>query len=289
MENTKAAESTGIKLEVGKAYRTRNGKKAIVDGTQNTGSYKFDGNVEGSIETWTADGRVFVGMHNDYDIVALWEEPAPAVDAEGWIEWKGGLSTLHPKTEVIVRFRDGAESGQNTSAFWSGDNSIDCDNWQHSGSKADIVAYRVVRDPCKVDLSMAQIGDTAVLRSGGKAVITLIDRCRGEGPEDWNIRFGGPCEYLYCEGGAFMPSGYEPMDIIAIEPKPFDWKDVEPGMAFRRHSEDNSRRLIYYVGPYLADDRVKDLRVFWDAWEGSYGPFGEHLVRAPEHDIKAGA
>ena len=65
MEHTKPAESAGIKLEVGIAYRTRNGRKAIVDGTQNTGSYKFDGNVEGSIETWTADGRVFVGMHND--------------------------------------------------------------------------------------------------------------------------------------------------------------------------------------------------------------------------------
>ena len=74
-----------MKIEAGKFYKTRDGKKAFVasftppnpfpDGGNTR--YPFTGYVQGwDMETWTADGISFSDEENITDLVAEWREPA---------------------------------------------------------------------------------------------------------------------------------------------------------------------------------------------------------------------
>jgi hypothetical protein len=61
------------KFEVGKAYRTRDGRKAIIGGLL-SGTYRIAGHIGGSRRTWTDNGELLYGQKNAEDLIAPWEE-----------------------------------------------------------------------------------------------------------------------------------------------------------------------------------------------------------------------
>lgn len=81
-----------------------------------------------------------------YAALALKAVHAPTVqdvrDAEdGWIVWNGGPNPLVPEVMHQRKYRDG-QIGDWTNGRMAGD-----DHWEHSGGNADIIAYRVPREP----------------------------------------------------------------------------------------------------------------------------------------------
>ena len=58
----------------------------------------------------------------------------------GWIEWAGGECPVPPETRVAVQFRfePGVDQGN--------DRAVDL-RWSHKGYDADIIAYRIVKEP----------------------------------------------------------------------------------------------------------------------------------------------
>lgn len=140
-----------------------------------------------------------------------------------------------------------------------------------------------------VDLSKAQAGDTVKFRCGGEAEIQAITFGTGECHEaEIRIAFAWT---KYFNDGSFHREPH-PFDIIAIEPKPFDWKDVKPGMAFTREGREGVFIFVgiakgEHAGSYIFELPASD-DWSYDSWpfEGLY-----YFSRAPEHDItpKAGA
>lgn len=133
-----------------------------------------------------------------------------------------------------------------------------------------------------IDLSKLKAGDTVKFRCGGKAVVKSIDyRYRQysivfEDEEDsWDYHFGG----------FFIPSEPCLIDIIEIIPKPFDWSDAKPGMAFEQGRD---KILVYFLGYHP----VKPFRLFFIGEEAitaesfSVKAASDQLTRAPEHDIE---
>ena len=94
-----------MKIEVGKTYRTRAGKKArVVEWTQNPyDAWPFHGIIGSRERSWTLDGRAgFVPENNSIDdLVAEWEERA-------W-EWFG--HALHFSGGSCCRFHLGTKVG----------------------------------------------------------------------------------------------------------------------------------------------------------------------------------
>jgi hypothetical protein len=71
-----------LKIEVGKAYRTRDGRKAVIlDFLDRDCNYPIRGAIEGEPkkDCWKLDGRWsrFPGDSGFKDLVAEWVEPAP--------------------------------------------------------------------------------------------------------------------------------------------------------------------------------------------------------------------
>jgi hypothetical protein len=67
------------------------------------------------------------------------EQPQPEPDAQdddGWIEWEGGKCPVPPMEEVKIRFRDGRERTIYRADYF---------RWDHLGSDADIIAYKVIK------------------------------------------------------------------------------------------------------------------------------------------------
>lgn len=72
--------------------------------------------------------------------------PSPQVAQEaaaddGWITWAGGPNPLVPEVMHQRKYRDG-QIGDWTNGRMAGDH-----HWEHVGGNADIVAYRVHREP----------------------------------------------------------------------------------------------------------------------------------------------
>lgn len=124
----------------------------------------------------------------------------------------------------------------------------------------------------EVDLNTLEEGWTVKFRCGGEAVV---------GKKDGNVLFLGGYAHDLCfhEDGRYLTPGPCPFDIIEIIPKPFDWEDVKPGMAFK--CRDNKSRR--YCGPSLTiPGRYVILR---DRPYGDYSPYlKKELTRAPEDD-----
>jgi hypothetical protein len=134
-----------------------------------------------------------------------------------------------------------------------------------------------------IDLSKGKPGDTLKLRCGGEIVV----------PEDWREMTGS----WYSAAGLlpWRKNGttlQKPVfDIIEIISKPFDWKDVKPGMAF---IEENGHIWLFFAPGWVTKDSFK---TFQQSKEGGYfnnpDDFGTHprwfifkyLTRCPEHDI----
>jgi hypothetical protein len=70
---------------------------------------------------------------------ATQETPLPEIENadDGWIEWTGGECPLPDGTPNQVKFRDGDISGI--------DSSPETWQWHHTGSQADIIAYKIVK------------------------------------------------------------------------------------------------------------------------------------------------
>jgi hypothetical protein len=71
-----------MNIEVGKAYITRSGKKATVDGSTGEAIYEFSGRIDGKYQTWNASGSWRgVGEHSR-DLISEWQEPEPELKIE---------------------------------------------------------------------------------------------------------------------------------------------------------------------------------------------------------------
>jgi hypothetical protein len=131
-----------MKIEVGKSYKTRDGRKVtVLDNDGSSMPWRTDDEIVGP---WRyADGSRFGhGNPSDHDLVAEWTEP----DADDWIEWKGGECPVPGKTMVEVRFRAGDQETK-PAATWAL-----C--WNHDGWDEDIVAYRTIRSDEKTVLTV---------------------------------------------------------------------------------------------------------------------------------------
>lgn len=91
--------------------------------------------------------------------------------------------------------------------------------WNTRATELDVVECVMA-----VDLSNAKTGDTVYFRCGGYAVISK--KCAS------NI-YIEDCGTWYSVDGKYGGSPtHRIFDIIRIEPKPFDWGEVQNGMAF---------------------------------------------------------
>ncbi len=143
-----------------------------------------------------------------------------------------------------------------------------------------------------VDLSKAQAGDTVVFKCGGKWKIGKIEPSTRYPDSTW-IRFEGAIDGLVYLNDGQVPgeivakNGATPFNIIAIEPKPFDWKDVKPGMAFSEAGREYGR-LVYFIGFSIQPNSQGEHNPVWQH-KGSDLTFTSHknnYTRAPEHDIE---
>lgn len=144
------------------------------------------------------------------------------------------------------------------------------------------------------DLSKAKAGDKVKFRCGGEAVILYAEpsmkydnalHLRFDGSNHGiNYNVGG--ELYSAHNGLVQPSAI--FNIIAIEPAPFDWATVKPGMAFM-YGDDTT--IWIYVGHAPDDDndmifRSKNDPTQFDFWCESDQRRGGLLVRSSENDIK---
>lgn len=137
-------------------------------------------------------------------------------------------------------------------------------------------------DAPAVDLSKAKAGDKVKFRCGGEAVIEKLKAPDALGFPEHKVVFADCDDGFshYHKSGKITHDMLHPFDIIAIEPKPFDWKDVKPGMAF----EGPFSGVKFYLGRSIHDPNYivlqnKDNEATYSSWE-------QYLTRAPEHDIE---
>lgn len=102
-----------LKLEVGKSYRARDGRKRRIVGCDASDeAYPFE---EATGRWYTARGML-AGWEGDPNyrshLVAEWDAP----DADGWIQWAGGECPVPPETVVNWR-TEGKEPGEETWAL----------------------------------------------------------------------------------------------------------------------------------------------------------------------------
>ena len=133
-----------------------------------------------------------------------------------------------------------------------------------------------------VDLGKLEVGHTVKFRNGGEDIVARMEDSRNV---TWiTIWFEGysddSCRISRSKSGAVFGAKEQPFDIIEVIPKPFDWKDVKRGMAFRYR--DN---IVYYIAPNLNYQR-------WSVFEtpgdpNCYNGFANSsLTRTPEYDKK---
>lgn len=127
-------EQKPLKLEVGKAYRTRDGRKVeILRKWRNHFGHHLTHYVGSDGLSYLRDGHWAVISGTGSDLIAEWDVP----NADGWIQWSGGECPVPPDTVVDVRFRNGdsLESTVMAARCWRQSDYV---------SGGDIVAYRIV-------------------------------------------------------------------------------------------------------------------------------------------------
>ena len=91
-----------MKIEVGKFYKTRDGKKARIYATDGSGKHSIHGAVffdnswlshRWTSYTWTDEGIYRNGDTDGLDLVSEWEEPKPKFKA--WIHRTKGSICFH--------------------------------------------------------------------------------------------------------------------------------------------------------------------------------------------------
>ncbi len=102
-------------------------EKAVADSAKREGCKFFDGRQDYACEV----------LH-DF-ITSLTATDSVATQGDGWIEWSGGKNPLRTGQLVDVKFRSGGVSKNSAGlSQWM--------DWEHTGSRADIIAYRIVRN-----------------------------------------------------------------------------------------------------------------------------------------------
>ena len=87
--------------------------------------------------------------------------------------------------------------------------------------------------------------------------------------------------FSYTNSGRISREVQHPFDIVKINPKPFDWKDVKQGMAFQDECKDD----YYYVSNDFADDERVVVCEETDCSE--FRSIHKYkLTRCPEGDLK---
>jgi len=135
-----------------------------------------------------------------------------------------------------------------------------------------------------IDLSTLKKGDTVKFRCGGEYLLKheLI-----KNHELTVIRFGGLSINYKKNGDVYGENENHIFDIIEIIPTPFDWDNVEQGMAFRGF-DDNS--IVWYAASFYTkeDSHVIVFRGLNE--DGTLalprGAFKSYLTRVPENDIE---
>jgi len=134
----------------------------------------------------------------------------------------------------------------------------------------------------KVDLSKLQAGDTVHFRCGGSAVV----RGMFKGGDVFTVSFDYDDYGInWHSDGKYYLEGSSLIDIMRIEPKPFDWADVKAGMAFKCPA---GRNVYYYICTcWGVEDRVLLSRAYgFMTEEKIFVSLKSDLTRAPEYDIE---
>lgn len=136
-----------------------------------------------------------------------------------------------------------------------------------------------------VDLSNLEEGDTVVFRSGGEEVVKHKYRGCSEGITMIGFPSGHHDAYYF--DGRYKRDVECHHDIVEIFYRPFNWKNVKRGMAFR--SPDDPLTL-YYVGDCLCpsgEDNGDDAVFCYDIENKRHTVQSKHkLKRSNKIDIK---
>ena len=95
-----------MKIEVGKAYKARNGARVVI--LEDDGDEEFPFNADNE-ESYTVDGRVFRSQDTELDLIAPWEEPTVgrSLRQQTIHEYvlamirNGGIYTEHDVLEIV--------------------------------------------------------------------------------------------------------------------------------------------------------------------------------------------
>lgn len=150
-------------------WRTRNGSKAaVIEADRALTGYTIEGDIKAP-RSWYPEGHNRVDRTTGlYDLKGPWE----GLDADGWIEWKGGECPVAKWTRVDVRYRNGQEV-DNVPAGANG-----AYNWDNDDNQYDIVAYRVVKPAKEKADPVFEGGVSAVPLPDEESQPTYFERLR---------------------------------------------------------------------------------------------------------------
>ncbi len=94
-------QTDGLKLQVGKSYRTRDGRKVKVEHNPHNDYYVFRGELDGQMESWAPSGRYWFHAPREIDLIAEWEEPAKKAEQIGVVNFSF-TPPPRPKTFWLV-------------------------------------------------------------------------------------------------------------------------------------------------------------------------------------------
>jgi hypothetical protein len=172
--------SAPLHIEVGKSYRTRDGKKAIVLNILGQGNYPVVGVIEGeqNRQCWVLDGRWFRFHRTPHathplDLVAEWVEPALKFEAGKAYRTRGGRKVTLTKVycNVGLTLQGGFTGQAGTGActdFWHADGRYTHVFETHSN---DLVAEWVEPAPGPIHF---EVGKSYRTRDGRRAVIDRV-------------------------------------------------------------------------------------------------------------------
>ncbi len=140
-----------------------------------------------------------------------------------------------------------------------------------------------------VNVSQSKKGDSVIFRCGGRAEIAEKVDINGLKLVGYAapILDGYFSPNHWYNDGKFSREGSHPLDIIAIEPAPFDWATVKPGMAFDKPQRAGT---LWYIGPDPVDENYAVFGTYRPTGGGFWGDLTFYkkisLARAPEKDVK---
>lgn len=103
---TVADKGEPVKLESGRLYRTRGGKKAFVAYIENPSSEKeypvWGSTIDEPHCGWTLDGKYTSDVKSDHDLISLWDEPTPE-PKEPSLESMIDAMVMTPEWDALMR------------------------------------------------------------------------------------------------------------------------------------------------------------------------------------------